>query len=120
MDSEQEAKALREQALAIAQVLEDGKGEAVTVIDVTGLTSWTDYFVIATIHSAAHWQGLAKQVLDYAKAHDLQVHQTHNKLPDGDEWNLLDLGAVVVHLMSADARSFYELEKLWHSGKVLR
>ncbi len=111
---------IRENALEIAQLLEDGKAENVTVIDVAELNSWTDYFVIATIHSSAHWQGLAKQVKDYVKAHDMQIHVTNRKSPDGDDWNLIDIGPVVVHLMSEDARNFYELEKLWHAGKVLR
>ena len=111
---------IAQKALEIAQLLEDGKAEDVTVIDVAELNSWTDFFVIATVHSAAHWQGLARQLKGYVAEHGLQFHQTHNKLPDGDEWNLLDLGAIVVHLMSKEARDFYELEKLWHAGKVLR
>lgn len=111
---------IKTQALDIAQILEDGKGENVTVIDVSELNSWTDCFVIATIKSAAHWQGLAKQVADYVKAHDMQIHKTHNKSPDGDDWNLIDIGPVVVHLMSQSARDFYELEKLWHAGVVLK
>ena len=60
-----EEKTVKEQALEIAQLLEDGKADDVTVIEVTKLTSCADFFVIATIHSAAHWQGLAKQVKDY-------------------------------------------------------
>ena len=43
---------IKTQALDIAQILEDGKGENVTVIDVSELNSWTDCFVIATIKSA--------------------------------------------------------------------
>ncbi|WP_191017548.1 ribosome silencing factor [Treponema zioleckii] len=113
-------KTAKEKALEIAQILEDGKGEDVRVIDVSELNSWTDFFVICTIHSSAHWQGLAKQIKDYVKDSDMQIHVTHRKSPDGDDWNLIDIGSVVVHLMSKDAREFYELEKLWHAGKVLK
>ncbi len=113
-------KTAKENALEIAQILEDGKGEDVRVIDVSELNSWTDFFVICTIHSSAHWQGLAKQIKDYVKDSDMQIHVTHRKSPDGDDWNLIDIGSVVVHLMSKDAREFYELEKLWHAGKVLK
>lgn len=116
----QNEKTIKDQALEIAQMLEDGKAEDVKVLDVSELNSWTDYFVIATIHSSAHWQGLAKQIKDYVKANDMQIHVTNKKSPDGDDWNLVDIGPVVVHLMSYDARNFYELEKLWHAGKVLR
>jgi len=108
-----------EKALEIGRLMEDGKGRDVVVLDVSGLNSWTDYFVIVTVNSSAHWQGLYKQVKDYSKANDMEIHQTHQKGPQGDEWNLVDLGTVVVHLMSEDARSFYELERLWHAGKKI-
>lgn len=116
-------KTFKDNALEIAKILEDGKAENVTVLDVSELNSWTDYFVIGTIHSSAHWQGLAKQIKDYVNANGengLEIHKTNQKRPDGDDWNLIDLGPVVVHLMSEDARNFYELEKLWHAGKVLK
>lgn len=114
------AKTIQDEALELAQIVEDGKAEHVTVIDVSELNSWTDFFVIGTIHSAAQIQGLQKQIKDYVKANDMQIHLTNRKQPDGDEWNLIDIGPVVVHLMSPDARDFYELEKLWHAGKVLK
>ena len=100
--------------------MEDSKGQDVVVLDVSGLNSWTDYFVIVTITSGAHWQGLYKQVKDYIAENDMQMHVTARKSPQGDDWNLIDLGTVVVHLMSKDARDFYELEKLWHAAKKIR
>lgn len=113
------AKTIREEALEIAKLMEDGKGQNVTLIDVSKLNSWTDYFVIVTVTSSAHWQGLYKTLKDYTKDSDLEIHKTHNKTTQGNEWNLVDLGPVVVHLMSEDARTFYELEKLWHAGEVI-
>ncbi|MBR1912060.1 MAG: ribosome silencing factor [Treponema sp.] len=115
MEKNDEAKALE-----IAQLMEDSKGQDVVVLDVSGLNSWTDYFVIVTITSGAHWQGLYKQVKDYIAENDMQMHVTARKSPQGDDWNLIDLGTVVVHLMSKDARDFYELEKLWHAAKKIR
>ena len=47
-------KTLENKAVEIAQLLEDGKGKDVTVINVSELNSWTDYFVIATVSSSAH------------------------------------------------------------------
>lgn len=112
-------KTLENKAVEIAQLLEDGKGKDVTVINVSELNSWTDYFVIATVSSSAHWQGLYRQVKDYVKANDLEIHVTRKKSHDGDDWNLIDIGPIVVHLMSDAARQFYDLEKLWHSGTVV-
>ena len=114
-------KTMEEKVLEIAALMEDYKGENVTVIDVSQLNSWTDYFVIVTINSSAHWKGLYKHVKDYVKDDDiLEIHVPNRKIPDGDEWNLIDIGPIVVHLMSKEAREFYDLEKLWHGGKTLR
>ena len=112
-------KTMEEKAREIAKLMEDGKGNDVTLLDISGLNSWTDYFVIVTVNSSAHWQGLYKQIKEYIKNNDLEIHLTNRKSPDGDDWNLIDLGAIVVHLMSESARSFYDLEKLWHAGKTI-
>lgn len=112
-------KSMEEKAIEIARLMEDGKGIDVTLLDISGLNSWTDYFVIVTVTSSAHWQGLYKQIKEYIKDNDLEIHLTNRKSPDGDDWNLIDLGSIVVHLMSESARTFYDLEKLWHAGKTI-
>lgn len=112
-------KELKDKALEIAHLMQDYKGEDVTVIDVSKLNSWTDYFVIVTVNSTAHWKGLYKHVKDYVKENDLEIYVPNRKISDGDDWNLIDIGPIVVHLMSKDARSFYDLEKLWHGGDIL-
>ena len=112
-------KTTEEKAREIAKLMEDGKGKDVTLLDISGLNSWTDYFVIVTVNSSAHWQGLYKQVKEYIKENDLEIHLTNKKSPDGDDWNLIDLGAIVIHLMTEQARQFYDLEKLWHNGKII-
>ncbi len=110
----------KEKVLEIAQLLEDYKGQDVTVLDISQLNSWTDYFIIVTITSSTHWKGLYKHVKDYTRENDMEIKVPNRKIPDGDDWNLIDLGIAVVHLMSAEARSFYDLEKLWHNGKLLK
>ena len=113
-------KTIKEKALDIAQLMEDYKGEEVRVIDVSQLNSWTDFFVIVTINSSAHWKGLYKHVKDYIKENDMELCVPNRKIPDGDDWNLIDIGPVVVHLMSREAREFYNLEKLWQAGENLK
>lgn len=112
-------KTLREKAIEIAKLMEDGKGKDVVLLNISELNSWTDYFVIVTVNSSVHWQGLLKDVKNYIKDNDLEIHLTNKKSPDGDDWNLIDLGSIVVHLMSESARSFYDLEKLWHAGEKI-
>ena len=112
-------KTTEEKAIEIAKLMQDGKGSDVTLIDISGLNSWTDYFVIVTVTSSTQQQGLAKQIKDYIKENDLEIHPVNRRSPNGDDWNLIDLGAIVIHLMSAQAREFYNLEKLWFNGKVI-
>ena len=103
----------------LAAFIDEHNGQNTTILDISELNSWTDCFVIVTVTSTAHWQGLYKQVKEYIKENDLEIHLTNKKSPDGDDWNLIDLGPIVIHLMSEAARSFYDLEKLWHAGKII-
>lgn len=112
-------KNIEQKAFEIAKIIEDGKGKNTVVINVSALNSWTDYFIISTISSSVQTQGIQKQIKDYIKENDLTLHLTNKKTNDGDDWNLIDIGDIVVHLMSENARTFYELEKLWQSGEVL-
>lgn len=110
-------KTIEEKVIEIAKLVQDGKGRDVVLIDVSSISSWTDYFVIATVTSSAHLQGLSKDIKDYIKDNDLEIHLTNKKSPDGADWNLIDIGPIVVHLMTETAREFYDLEKLWYAGK---
>ena len=110
---------MEEYAKEIARIVRDGKGVDTVLINISELNSWTDYFVIATVNSSAHWQGIFRQVNEFAKINGLETRQSNKKMPSTDDWNLIDMGAIVVHLMSKEARAFYDLEKLWHAGKIL-
>jgi ribosome-associated protein len=113
-------KTLKEKALEIAQIAQDMKGDEVTVIDVSQLSSWTDYFVIVTVNSSTHWKGIYKAIKDYVKENGLEIYLTNSKNSQGDDWNLVDIGPIVVHLMTKEARTFYDLEKLWHGGEKIK
>ena len=112
-------KTEKQKALEIADILTDYKGADTVVLDIAQLSSWTNYFVITTVNSSAHWKGLYRQVKDYAKENALEIRVPNRKMPSGDDWNLIDMGSIVVHLMTQEARSFYDLEKLWHGGEKL-
>ena len=61
-----------------------------------------------------------KAIKDYVKENDLEIYLTNSKNAQGDDWNLIDIGPVVVHLMTKEARDFYDLEKLWHGGEKIK
>ncbi|MDR3276417.1 MAG: ribosome silencing factor [Treponema sp.] len=103
-------------AQALGELLEDHKGSDVAVLDLRDLGSWTDFFVIATVSSRAHMEGLLRHLKDFAREQEVEILRRHRRIPPEEEWVLLDLGRVVVHLMTGKARSFYELERLWGVG----
>ena len=108
-----------EAALAIARLLVNHGGSDVVVLDVSAQAGWTDQFVIATATSSTHLRGLARFVDEEVAALGLErLHRS--SLSDDDEWLLVDLASVVVHVMTAAARSFYELEKLWFQSPMTR
>ena len=100
------------------KALEDIKGIDIIDIDVHTITSIADYMVICTGRSTRQVTALAENVAVTAKAQGV----SHVKTEGGreDEWVLVDLGDVVVHVMTPAARAFYSLEDLWEPVKELR
>lgn len=93
------------------QELDDRKGQHIVVMDVRGKTSFTDYMVLVTGTSDRQLKSLCAYVEDKAKEHGVKALGTEGDL--GSDWILLDLGDVIVHAMTAQAREYYQLEKLW-------
>ena len=101
-------------AKALGLLLHEHKGGDVVVLDLRELNTWTDFFVIATAASNTHSDGLERHIKNFCQENKIEILRRSRK-PEAqdDEWRLLDLGYIVVHLMSANARSFYELERLY-------
>lgn len=101
----------------MVNVLEDKKGEEILLIDLQGIVSFADYFIICNGTSDRMLQALADALTENAHK-EFQLSTRVEGSPD-DGWVLVDLGDVVVHLFSPDQREYYQLEKLWSKGKVL-
>ena len=107
-------------ALDLAGLLAAHNGGDVVVLDVSAQAGWTDRFVIATATSSAHLRGLVRFIDDEVLRLGLQRLGRRSNLADDDEWLLVDLGSIVVHVMTEGARTFYELEKLWFESPSTR
>ena len=101
------------EALALAhrliEVLADRQAEDVVLLDLTALAAFTDYFVIASGGSERQLRALVDGVMR-------AVPGLGRAEQEGDAtggWVLLDCGGVVVHLFSAERRTYYDLEGLW-------
>ena len=101
-----------EQLIALVrEALDDVKARDIDVIDVRGKSSITDFMLIASGTSKRHVVSLAQAVSDKVKQAGIEPLGTEGQ-NDGD-WVLVDLGELVVHIMMPDARSYYDLERLW-------
>lgn len=93
------------------EALEDIKGTDIKVLDVAHLTTVTDWMILCTGTSTRHVKSLADNVADTAR--EAGYRPLGMEGADGSDWVLVDLGSVVVHVMQAQARIHYQLEKLW-------
>ncbi len=91
--------------------LEQRKALNVVTLDVRGKTSITDFMIIASGTSSRHAKSLCDYVIEKVKQQGLQPLGLEGG--PGSEWVLLDLGDVVLHVMTGQAREYYQLEKLW-------
>ncbi len=95
----------------VHSALEDMKARDVATLNVTGKSSVTDYMVVASGTSKRHVMSVAQDVIEKVKEQGVQPVGVEGQAV-GD-WVLVDLGDVVVHVMMPDARSFYDIERLW-------
>jgi len=108
-----------EQMLQLAQnALEDLKAQNIVSIDVRDKTSVTDYMLIASGTSSRQVKALAEHVLEKFK--EQGVRPLGSEGLDGGEWALLDMGDLLVHVMQAQTREFYDLERLWQGAEQKR
>lgn len=101
-------------AEACVRVAEDTKAEDVVVLDVRGISSFTDYFVVMSGRSTRHVQGLAEAI--EAELRSKRVRASKAEGLQEAMWVLLDFDDVVVHIFYYDQREFYDLEGLWHDA----
>lgn len=113
---EEYEKRMKDIAQRAARLLEDHKAVQTSLIDVSKVNTWTDYFIISTVMSSGHLRGLVRQLKDFFAGEDVEIFHKHKQL-DGNGWELLDCGGIVIHLMSEEKREFYDLDKLWFNGE---
>ena len=100
-----------------AELALEKKCEEVRILDLRGLTSVTDYFVIVTADSDRKAKAAAEHIIDELKVDG--ERPMHVEGMDSMHWILLDYIDVVVHIFMPDERHFYDLESLWSDAPVI-
>ncbi len=101
----------------VVKALEDMKAQDISVIDVRGRTSVTDFMVLASGTSNRHVKSLAESVVAEVRDHGVRANSVEGA--DASDWILVDLGDVVVHTMMPATREFYDLERFWRDAPDL-
>jgi len=99
-------------------VLTDKKGEDILLLDITGLSVLTDYFIICSGTTERQLSALSSSVRQEVKK-ALAIFPLHVEGEPSSGWVLMDYGSVVVHLFAPELRAFYDLEGLWREGRTV-
>ncbi len=95
----------------VVEKIEDLKGRDIITLDIKDKSSFADYMVVASGNSSRHVKSVAQNVAMECRAQGVEPLGLEGV--DIGEWALVDLGEVIVHVMTDDQRDRYQLEQLW-------
>ena len=98
----------------VVEAMQNKKASAITVLDLSGIGSFTEYFVVCTGFSTPQVQAICSEVEEQLYK-ELQREPEHREGRRSADWALLDFGSFIVHVFSEQARRFYDLERLWRN-----
>ena len=104
-------------ALVAARIAAENKAENVVVLDLRGLSTLADYFVIGTGTSGRQMHAVVDRVLEHART----VGRKHFHISDSSDatWLLADYVDVVIHLFDEEHRNYYDLDGLWGDAPLV-
>jgi len=116
---ETEGEALSyEMAATAARAASEMFAREVTVVDLRGLVSYTDYFVIASAETERQTRRVAEEIIE--KMIESGHRPRSKRIEEGTTWISLDFLDVVVHVFTDEARDYYRLESFWRSAPQTR
>ena len=104
-------------ARKIALLAEEKKASDIIVLDVSGLTTVTEAFVICSGGSEPQLAAIINSIIEGLDAEGIAPRHRHRS--PSAHWIVLDYGSVIVHVFTPPERAYYQLEQLWSAAKVL-
>lgn len=108
---------ISDQLSVIAQTIFDKKGFNILTLDVRGISSMTDYYIIAEGTVDRHVKAISHSIIHALK--DLGESPMHVEGEQTGDWVVIDFCNIIVHLFIPDLREKYGIEKLWKDGKIV-
>ncbi len=105
---------IQEKLKIAVKALDSKKAVDIKVIDVTEVSSLADYFIVASGNSSTHVKTLADEAEYQLVENGFELDHIEGR---STSWILLDFDDVVIHVLGAQSRGFYDLERLWADGK---
>ena len=106
-----------EQARKIVQVMDSKKAKDIRLIKIEGISSLGDYFVVASASNTTQVKAIADEIEDEMTKLGLEPNRVEGR--QSAQWILMDYYDVMVHVFLDEARSFYNLERLWSDAPQL-
>ena len=97
--------------------LDEKKGEAINIIDISNISVMADFFLIATAGSTLQLKALIDNVCEKLTRAGFKIKSMEGG--KDSSWVLIDCGDMIVHIFDREARDFYDLERIWNDGTVV-
>jgi ribosome-associated protein len=100
-----------------ANLADDKKAKDILVLDTERVSCIADYFVLCSGESSTQIRTIADTIEKEFKA--LGTETLGRERDQSGQWHLLDYGDIVIHVMTPQAREFYQLEQFWNHANVV-
>ena len=103
----------------ITDIIVDLQGDNVLVLDLKEITTFTDYFIIASANSYRQLNAMQSRIREGMKKLDEPVLAKNVEGVSDTGWVLVDFNSVIVHLFDHETREYYQLEELWKHARIV-
>jgi len=105
-------------ATQIADLMVDKKALDIQILDVRGLTTLTDFFVICTSESQPQSRAICNHIEDEMLKEGIKPW--HKEGIEKLDWVLVDFVNIVAQIFSRESREYYDFERLWGDAKITK
>ena len=105
-------------AKKITELMIDKKALDITLIDLKGITTLTDYFIICTSESDPQTRAIFNHIKDNLTAKNIKPWKTEGY--EYLQWVIMDYINFVIHIFNKEARSYYDFERLWGDANIIK